>query len=228
MSTLADVTIYDIYSNLPSAGIPGRLFFVSTGANAGNAYYDTGSAWVAVATGGGGGGGGDLTLLESHTASNSAALQFTGSLSSSYDDYLIELVGLVPATNNVTLQAQVSANGGVSWDSSTIYDFGFTYVYSGGTGNTFNGSDAFFSMIGNIGTGQPAGVDGELRLKLTPSLWTTMRGEMTAYNSSASANVLVGQIYAAYRSTTNPNAIQFYLSSGNIASGSIRIYGFSK
>lgn len=56
MSTLASVTIYDVFSNLPSPGIPGRLFFVSSGTNAGNTYYDTGSAWQPVATSGGGGG----------------------------------------------------------------------------------------------------------------------------------------------------------------------------
>ena len=53
MSTLASVTIYDVYSNLPSPGIPGRLFFVSTGTNAGNGYYDTGSAWELIVSPGG-------------------------------------------------------------------------------------------------------------------------------------------------------------------------------
>ena len=53
MSTLASVTIYDVYANLPTFGIPGRLFFVSTGTNAGNGYYDTGSAWELIVQPGG-------------------------------------------------------------------------------------------------------------------------------------------------------------------------------
>ena len=55
MSTLASVVIYDIYSNLPAAGIPGRMFYVSGGGtNAGNGYRDNGSSWDLVITPGGG------------------------------------------------------------------------------------------------------------------------------------------------------------------------------
>ena len=53
-----------------------------------------------------------LVLLEQHTASSSATLDFTASITSAYDDYLIELVNVVPATNTVDLYMRVSTDGG--------------------------------------------------------------------------------------------------------------------
>ena len=46
----------------------------------------------------GGGGGGSFAILESHTASNSAELDFTTWYSSSYDVYQIEIINILPST----------------------------------------------------------------------------------------------------------------------------------
>jgi hypothetical protein len=168
---------------------------------------------------------GGLVLLEEHTASNSAALQFTASLSASYDDYLIELVGLIPATNDVLLQMQFSTNGGSTWDASTIYDTGYWFLYTSGNNPIFNFSRGEFQFIGDIGNAQPVGVDAELRMKMTASLWTTLRGQMTSWNSATSTMLVANFVYATYRNTTNPNAMQVFFNSGNIASGTVRVYG---
>jgi hypothetical protein len=42
------MVLYDVYSNLPEAGIPGRMFYVASGTNAGNVYRDNGSSWQLV------------------------------------------------------------------------------------------------------------------------------------------------------------------------------------
>ena len=110
MSTLASVTIYDIYSNLPIAGIPGRLFFVSTGTNAGNAYYDTGLAWVQVANSGGGGGGTDIlgTAVFSATGGTISGLVKTGTVTgvtrTGVGQYAVALSG---SPSNYIVQATV-------------------------------------------------------------------------------------------------------------------------
>lgn len=54
MSTLASVILEGVASALPSAGIPGRLYFAT---DTDVVYRDNGTAFVAVNTGGGGGGG---------------------------------------------------------------------------------------------------------------------------------------------------------------------------
>ena len=73
-----------------------------------------------------GGGGGALVLLEQHTASASATLDFTSCISSTYDDYLVEGLSLVPATNAVNFTMQVSTDGGSTW-ASTTYNWAYSY-----------------------------------------------------------------------------------------------------
>ena len=83
---------------------------------------------------GSGGGGGALVLLEEHTASSSASLAFTSWYSASYDEYMIEFVNVIPATNNVGLAVNFSVNGGSSYDTSTIYDWTQIYSYGSSSG----------------------------------------------------------------------------------------------
>src|SRR5690348_10915535 len=67
--------------------------------------------------------GGAMTLLEQHTASSSASLNFTTCLSSTYDTYQIFLDQLLPATNTANVLLRVSTNGGSSYDSGSHYDW---------------------------------------------------------------------------------------------------------
>lgn len=81
MSTLAQMVLYDIYANLPAAGIPGRMFYVSTGTNAGNVYRDSGSAWQLVMPGvgvmvGDSGSGGVAGLVPAPPAGSTVAGDF--------------------------------------------------------------------------------------------------------------------------------------------------------
>lgn len=99
MSTLASVVIYDIYSNLPAAGIAGRMFYVSTGTNAGNGYRDNGASWDLVVTPGGGGGGGGLlgTAIFNPSAGSIGSLVIagivTGVVYNAVGRYTIQLSG---------------------------------------------------------------------------------------------------------------------------------------
>jgi hypothetical protein len=229
MSTLASVTIYDIYSNLPTAGIPGRLFFVSTGANAGNAYYDTGSAWVQVATGGGGGGGGALVLLEEHTASASASLVFDGWYSSSYDDYLIEFLGLVSATSGGVLSMQVSSDGGSTYDTGSNYNTAATRWNSGGAGVSGGVSTQFdlSSTSDGLSNSGDYGVCGPCRLVLPASTAPYPR-IVASLTYETSGSLFQGiETRGAYSGGSAINAFKLFDSAGNLASGTVRVYGFS-
>ena len=68
-----------------------------------------------------GSGGGGLVLLEQHTASASASLNFTTAITSAYDDYVFKLVGLVPATNNQDIEVRFSTDGGSTWITGTAF-----------------------------------------------------------------------------------------------------------
>src|SRR5665647_2787882 len=60
-----------------------------------------------------------LVLLEQHTASNTASLDFTACITSAYDEYLIEFVNVVPATSNN--MANLLCGVGGSYDTGSNY-----------------------------------------------------------------------------------------------------------
>ncbi len=177
----------------------------------------------------GGGGGGGLVFLEAHTASGSASLDFTSFISGSYDDYLIELVNIIPATNNVSLRMQLSADGGSSWNSTSNYYSAIVYVLNAGTsGGAATGNPTTAFILGDgLSNSSSRGVSGSVRL-LSPgstALDKALYG-ILQYTNQAS---VVGGTYSGLFTVAGTafNAAQFKMSSGNM-SGTIRIYGLAK
>ena len=185
-----------------------------------------------------GGGSAGLVLLEKHDASGSASLDFTtrnatgqsgATFQSDYDEYLIEFVDLAPATNNVDLLVLLSTNGGSSYDAGTNYARQTRLDQS--TFNTVAGGNSGLTAlvaITNVSNGSTFG------LNLSGKIWAP--GSAAHYkpftfqgvyrNNDGSFYSVVGS--GVYLSATAVNAFQAKFSSGNIASGSIRVYGIVK
>lgn len=183
--------------------------------------------------GGGGGGGGALTLLEAQSASSSASLDFTASISATYDDYLIEITNVIPSAGGHPLLLQVSTDGGATYDTGTNYEWAALYCLTNpASGN--DGSAADTGMV--IGPGQLdsntawGGVRATLRLynPLSGTFNTGMTGQTFA-RDSRDGNPNMRVIGGAWVNTTAVNAIRFIMAGGGtIASGTIRTYGISK
>lgn len=178
-------------------------------------------------------------LLASLTASSSASLDFTtrnasgqsGNIfQSDYDEYIVEFVNLIPATNGVTLSLRMSTNGGVSYDSGSNYRVALRFDNSAATGGSSGSNSAtslgFAGFISNSSSG--GGAVGHLRIfsplsssiqKFFPFLCFFLSNDGNYYHTTGGG---------VYNQTTATNAISFFMSSGNIASGTIRIYGLSK
>jgi hypothetical protein len=179
----------------------------------------------------GGVGGGGLVLLEQHTASSSATLDFTSFTSSSYDEYSIEVTGLVPATNNVSFYMRMSTDGGSTFDTSAIYDSSHNALSSNGTQSAGGGAaSASEFKIQNVG--QPntstASLSGTIKLfvPLSTALYKKITWQLQCDSNDGNSQQINGA--GRYRSATAVNAIRFLYASGNIASGTIRIYGLTK
>jgi hypothetical protein len=175
-------------------------------------------------------GNGGLVLLEQHTASSSASLDFTTAISSLYDEYLVEGLNLVPATNGVGPKLRVSTDGGSSYDSGSNYQwstFRYVNVASAVGGST---SDTSIDLALNDGgsvsnTASNGGVSFTFRLinPLSGSMFT----KVIAGNGNI-INVVNGMFGGDYKSTTAVDAFQVFMSSGNITSGTVRVYGLEK
>jgi len=178
---------------------------------------------------GGGGASGALVLVEQHTASNSAQLDFTTAITSTYDDYMVEFVSIILATDDAGVKLLCSTDGGASYDTSAIYDSVFQYV---STNNSFGSagttSQTFMDLSGNSDNAATGGMNGFVRFAgpLSTTRYKSFHGHLNY------AHDTVGWIFVMrgclYRNTSAVNALRFIPGSGNIASGTIRIYGFAK
>lgn len=164
-----------------------------------------------------------LIFLEQQTASVSATLDFTTWYSTAYDEYIIEFLAVLPATAGANLLARASVNGGSSYDSTTGNYVGTTSVNATFTAWAAQGGAAVATNVAAGGTG-PFGVYGHMRIfpAVTRPWFVGQTGYLT--NTPARVSGLVSGDYepAAF------NAIRFLFSTGNITSGTIRIYGVAK
>lgn len=177
-----------------------------------------------------------LVLLGQQTASGTATLDFTGLITSTYDEYLIEGVNLIPATNAVLPWIRFSTDGGTSYDSGANYQWANSIqTPSGGTGFTAVASATGASAIIPTGSGNVANtaVGGGLRFSarlydpLSATAHKALIGDGTFRNSGDSNHYRLN-FGGYYISATAVNAMRFLFSSGNIASGTIRVYGIKK
>lgn len=176
--------------------------------------------------------GADFVLLEQHTASSSATLDFTTFISSTYDDYMIEGVALVMATDNIDFRVQVGTGGGPTYDTGNNYQWARTGFGTGAVATTDSGTTGAGARIAN-------GID----TSLTAFAFLSFRLNAHNLQSTSLNKILLGETYFLDNSTnamfsrfggiwttagTAVTALRFLASSGNIASGTIRIYGIAK
>lgn len=161
-------------------------------------------------------GGGVPILLSTLTASNSAALIYTG-MSSSYRSYEFRLINLVPATNAVGLGIQLSDDGGSTYKTSS-------YATSGSGVGGYLDCTPGTDLTSN--TSYP-GASGIVRI-FNPSGTGSLKSvqvQTTGNNSSSGAAYAVNAHGQWGGGTTAINAIKFAMGGGNIVSGVVEVWG---
>jgi hypothetical protein len=173
--------------------------------------------------------GGGLVLLEQHTASSSASLVFTSWYSSSYDNYKVEFVSLLPATNDTELELNWSSDGGSTWDTSAIYSLGFIYQPIGATGTSGSATGGTWaSLAANVSNAATGGINGSFELydPGSTSAYKTSIG-LSTFKHSTLGQIMFWRMFL-YANASAVNAFRLQMNSGNIASGTCRIYGIAK
>lgn len=179
-----------------------------------------------------GGSGGALVLLEQHAASASAQLDFTTAISATYDEYLIEFVNIIPATAGASLQLTMSTDGGSTFDTAANYAWGifvfdYNFITTTGVGAGGNSGQSNIRALHSMATTANYSTSGSMRL-FNPggSIYKSIMGDFVGRQNDG--NFYRGCLTGAYLSTTAVNAFRFAMSSGNITSGTIRVYGIAK
>jgi hypothetical protein len=175
---------------------------------------------------------GSLVLISEQTASSSSSVSFTSGIDSTYPIYKFEFINIHPSSDAVYFQFNMSTDGGSNYNvtkTTTFFisehsesDASGLYYWTGGDLAQGTGFQYLNYQTGN---GSDENLSGEIKL-FSPSSDTFVkhfisRTQHTAYNDySQDVNA------AGYGNTTSAvNAIQFKFSSGNIDSGTIKLYG---
>jgi len=174
---------------------------------------------------------GDFVHIASATASSSSEITFTG-LSSTYDTYVIEMQGVQPATDGVIMYMQTSTDNGSTYDSgATDYAWNSSGTNDGGTidpeGST---GDTKIGLAGEqgseeLGNGTNETLAGNITIyKPSDTTYTKVNFNLTYLDVAADNNSLTGG--GARLSAADVDAVRLYMSSGNIATGNFRLYGY--
>ena len=180
--------------------------------------------------------GGSLNLISTQTASSSSSLSFTSGIDSTYKEYVFKFINIHPATNSANLQFQASTNTGSSYGiaiTSTYFqaqhaedDSEAALEYDGGS--DLAQSTNFQTILGKeVGNGNDNSTSGFMHL-FDPSNTTFVKHFISRGNCLDAGPMTRDGYAAGYVNTTSAiDAIQFKMSSGNIDSGVIKLYGIS-
>lgn len=167
---------------------------------------------------------GGWTLLNTLTASSSATLSDTTNITSSYREYLIEFENLVPATNSVTANLQVYSGGSfqtTGYISSIMYSSSTAVAASGQTTAVFLSTPSNISSTASVG-----GTSGYVQLS-NPS-GTSFPKHIFGIGVDVNGGTSIAYPHTTGGMWNNTAAItgfQILMSSGNIATGVVRLYG---
>src|SRR5216684_4621601 len=163
-------------------------------------------------------------LLNTLTASGSASLSDTTSITNPYFMYEIVFQNIVPATAGISFLLQVHSGGAYQTTSYVNEDIPVDTALD--TGNISPFTTAI--CIGHASRSQNTGVglNGRIRVyaptgTTAPKMWL---GE-TAHNQNSGSTLTIVPVAGMWNANGALDGFQFLMSSGNITSGTIKVYG---
>jgi hypothetical protein len=178
-----------------------------------------------------------ITLISSQTASSSASLSFTTGLDSTYKAYKF-VFSNIRASSTSSFTFNLSTDSGSNYNVTKTSSMFIAYHYENDSGTSaiydnnnqdLSQSTSFQSLLyADLPTDADTGASGTLTL-FNPSSTTYVKHFISNLNqmSYGGPNPYQTVSYlAGYGNTTSAiNAIQFKMSTGNIADGKIYLYG---
>ncbi len=179
--------------------------------------------------------GGAMTLLETKTASSSDTLDFTSNIDDTYDEYVFKFYDIHPETDNKILQFQVDTGTNTNYNQTLTTTSFRAYQDEAGSETSLGyvGSQdqaqgtSFEFLAGGIGADNDQCGVGTLHL-FNPSSTTFVKHFFAVTHISEASDYTENRFQAGYINTTTAiTRVQFKMSSGNIDSGVIKLYGIS-
>ena len=179
--------------------------------------------------------GGDMVLLSTQNASSSANIDFTSNIDSTYKEYIFKYINVHPATDNVQFGFQVDTGTNTSYGQTVTSTF-FRSILSEAddspdlarvASEDQQKGTASQTLAYGIGNDNDQSASGFLHL-FEPSSSTYYKhfigtGESIIASNQAYNSFVGGMFYQ----TSAITRVRFKMSSGNIDSGTIKMYGIN-
>ena len=173
----------------------------------------------------------DFVLLNTLTASNSATLDDTTSLTSSYYTYFITFRYMVPVSSGATFWIRVRSGGTfqtTGYSQGAVFNGTATASGSGTTGNAQINANSTGDTIPN--TASNGGTCGFFYIYQPSNTanWKALVGESYILNGVANSVPIITPFGGQWAGGTGAvDGIRFLMSSGNISTGTVKIYGIN-
>ena len=181
---------------------------------------------------------GAMTHIKTITASSSGTIQFQDgssgvTLDNTYKEYVFKIFNMNPATDNHIFEFQANASGGSGYNETITSSTWRAYHSESGSSAALEyvvnddlaqGTD-HQHLANGVGNGGDEGLNGELRL-FDPSSTTFVKHFIARCTFYEAGDMNVDFFTAGYINTTSAiDEIQFRMASGNIDSGTFKLYG---
>jgi hypothetical protein len=170
-------------------------------------------------------------LLEAGSLSTVASLDIRAAIYDGFANLRLDFDGFVPANNGVSLCMRTSTDNGSSFSAgASDYNYSVVGTYAGGSladQNSTATSVIYLTGVGFVGNGSAASLSGSvnIRMKNSSARYTTVDGQTVSVDNSGASGAVV--FNGARLAAEVNNGFQLLFSSGNIASGSYRLYGWN-
>ena len=177
-------------------------------------------------------GAGAMTLLSTQTASSDSTITFASGIDSTYKEYIFKYYDVHPSAG-VRLAVNFR-DGSTDYDASKTSSFFEVYQNEAGTSTSlayvtdYDLSNATgVQSIGYIGNENDESCAGTLHL-YDPSSTTFVKHFIATTPGYHGSNLALTSYVAGYCNTTSAiDGVQFSMTSGNIDSGTFKMYGVS-
>ena len=181
---------------------------------------------------------GAMTLIKEQTASSSSTISFVDGtsdvvLDSTYPIYLFKFINIHPADNAVDFRFQVNAAGGSGYNENITSTGFMSHHYENDSSTNVAYTTAYDQAQGsspqiiceNVGNQADESCAGELWL-FGLSSTTYVKHFMARFNLYAQSDYTGDHFTGGYiNNTAAIDEVQFTFESGNIDSGTIKLYG---
>ena len=175
---------------------------------------------------------GAMTLLSTVTASSSATVSFASGITSTYKEYIFKFYDVHPSADAADLTVNFR-DGSSAYDATKTSSFFWAYHDEADSDTTLNyassndlgQSTGVQPISSNPGNDNDQACSGTLHL-FDPASTTFVKHFIAVSNSTEPANYSINSYASGYCNVTAAiDGVQFKFESGNIDSGTFKMYG---